>query len=189
MAVSSYLSGSSVGYNRRVVSHVRTYNWPPMQLNFWIFVMLLASASIVGVFATFIQMQVQLELPVPWYFPYYITVGALAILFIAGIFWLIANRRLLPAIVMIGAFMLFVMWLVGLVVVSMQLWGPNGSVQSNCNLQVFNQNPRGKTIETLAWMQQKNICQSWHLVFAMALTGSIFLVWVMIMAYQVFVNS
>ncbi len=66
MAVSSYLSGSSVGYNRRVVSHIRTYNWPPWQLNFWIFVMLLASASIVGVFSTFIQMQVQLELPVPW---------------------------------------------------------------------------------------------------------------------------
>ena len=94
------------------------------------------------------------------YFPYYITVGGLAILFIAGIFWLIANRRLLPDIVMIGAFMLFIMWLVGLVVVSMQLWGPNGSVQSNCNLQVFNQDPRGLSIETLAWMQQRNICKS-----------------------------
>lgn len=31
--------------------------------------------------------------------------------------------------------------------------------------------------------------QSWQLVFAMGLTGAIFLVWVMIMAYQVFVNS
>lgn len=31
--------------------------------------------------------------------------------------------------------------------------------------------------------------QSWQLVFAMSLTGIIFLVWVMIMAYQVFVNS
>lgn len=94
------------------------------------------------------------------YFPYYITVGALTILYICGIFWLIANRRLLPAIVMIGAFMIFVMWLVGLVVVSMQLWGPNGSVQSNCNLSVFNQNPTGKTLETLAWLQQRNICES-----------------------------
>lgn len=31
--------------------------------------------------------------------------------------------------------------------------------------------------------------QCWHLVFAMSLTGVAFLVWVMIMAYQVFVNS
>ncbi|KND86815.1 hypothetical protein TOPH_08566 [Tolypocladium ophioglossoides CBS 100239] len=189
MAATSMLSASSLGRNRRVISHIRTYNWPRWQLNFWIFVMLLASSSIVGVFSTFIQMQGQLNLPVPWYFPYYITVGCLGILYSGGIFWLIDNRRLLPAIVMIGAFMLFVMWLVGLVVVSLQLWGPNGSVQSNCNLQVFSQSPTGKTQETLAWLQQRNICQSWHLVFAMGLTGAIFLVWVMIMAYQVFVNS
>ncbi|EQK99894.1 arginase-like protein [Ophiocordyceps sinensis CO18] len=210
MAATSIFSGSSVGHDRRVVSHIRTYNWPPWQLNFWILVMLLASCTIVGVFAVFVQMQGQLGLPVPWYdpdarctscsssvdinvscryFPYYITVGCLAILYIGGLFWLIATRRLLPAIVMIGAFMLFVMWLVGLVVVSIQLWGPNGSVQGNCNAYVFSQSPTGKTLDTLAWMQQRNICQSWQLVFAMGLTGAVFLVWVMIMAYQVFVNS
>ena len=93
------------------------------------------------------------------YFPYYITVGSLTILYICGMFWLISNRRLLPAIVMIGAFIILVLWLVGLVVVSMQLWGPNGSVQSNCNLSVFNQNPTGTTLETLAWLQQRNICE------------------------------
>lgn len=75
------------------------------------------------------------------------------------LFWLIANRRLLPAIVMIGAFLLFVFWLVGLVVVSVQLWGPNGSIQSTCSLQVFNRDPHGATVETLAWMQQRNICK------------------------------
>jgi hypothetical protein len=31
--------------------------------------------------------------------------------------------------------------------------------------------------------------QTWYLVFAMGLTGAIFWVWVMIMAYQVFVRS
>lgn len=31
--------------------------------------------------------------------------------------------------------------------------------------------------------------ESWRLVFAMALLGAIFLLWIMIMAYQVFVNS
>lgn len=142
------------------------------------------------------------------YFGYYITVACLGIIFIGVIFWLIAERRLLPAIVMIGAFMLFVLWLVGLVVVSIELFGPSGSIQGLCNIEVFNRNPKGQTEETLAWLQQRNICksnhqvwipsvitdyqypgQSWQLVFAMALTGAVFLIWIMIMAYQVFVNS
>jgi predicted histidine transporter YuiF (NhaC family) len=67
MAATSTLSGTSYVYSRRVVSHVRTYNWPPLQLNFWIFVMLLASSSIMGVFGYFITIQTQLLLPVPWY--------------------------------------------------------------------------------------------------------------------------
>lgn len=66
MAATSTLSGTSYVYSRRVVSHVRTYNWPPLQLNFWIFVMLLASSSIMGVFGYFITIQTQLLLPVPW---------------------------------------------------------------------------------------------------------------------------
>lgn len=64
-ATTSIFSGSSMGYGRRVVSHVRTYNWPPWQLKFWILVMLLASCTIVGVFTTFTQMQTQLGLPIP----------------------------------------------------------------------------------------------------------------------------
>ncbi|KAG6037941.1 hypothetical protein E4U41_004645 [Claviceps citrina] len=37
--------------------------------------------------------------------------------------------------------------------------------------------------------RRTNHGQSWHLVFAMSLIGMVFLVWVMIMAYQVYVNS
>jgi hypothetical protein len=162
-AGASTVSGSSYMYSRgtpRMVSHVRTYNWPPLQLNLWILVMLLASASIMGVFGNFIVIQDQLDLPVPWYFPYFITVSGICILFIAGLFYLIATRRLLPAIVMIGAFIMFILWLVGLIIVSIQLWGPNGSVQSSCNLHVFNDEPRGQSMETLAWLQQKSICKA-----------------------------
>ncbi|CEJ94837.1 hypothetical protein VHEMI10345 [[Torrubiella] hemipterigena] len=161
---SSTLSGSSVVYEEHVISHVRTYNWPPLQLNFWIFVMLLASTSIVGVFSTFIQIQTQLYLPIPWYFPYFITVAALVIVFVATMIWLIANRRLLPAIVMIGSFLLFILWMVGLISTAVELWGPTGSVAGNCQLQVFNQNPTGATMETLAWLQQKSICKFMVLV-------------------------
>ncbi|KAK7432241.1 hypothetical protein QQZ08_001186 [Neonectria magnoliae] len=180
--------GSSVTY-RESSTHVRTYNWPPLQLNFWILVMLLASCSIIGVFSIFIQTQNQLLLSVPWYFPYLITVASLSIIFIGIVFWLIAQRRLLPAIVMIGAFMLFIMWLVGLVIVAIQLFGSDNSIQSVCNIQVFGRNPKGQNEETMAWLQQKNICQSWQLVFAMCFTGVIFLIWVMIMSYQVFAES
>lgn len=67
MAPKSGFSGSSMTYDRRASTHVRTYNWPPLQLNFWIFVMLLASTTIIGVFAIFIQIQDQLLLPIPWY--------------------------------------------------------------------------------------------------------------------------
>lgn len=96
------------------------------------------------------------------YFPYYITVASLGIIFIGVIFWLIAERRLLPAIVMIGAFMLFVLWLVGLVVVSIELFGPSGSIQGLCNIEVFNRSPHGQSEETLAWLQQRNICEFIH---------------------------
>lgn len=68
VAKSSFAGGSSMTYDEsRITSHVRTYNWPPLQLNFWIFIMLLASCTVIGVFSTFIEIQNQLLLPVPWY--------------------------------------------------------------------------------------------------------------------------
>jgi len=105
--------------------------------------------------------------------------------------WLIYQRRLLPSIVMIGGFMLFILWLVGLIVISVQLWGPSGSVSSNCNMYVFGADPQptGQSLETLAWLQQRSICQSWQAVFAFGLVGGIFLLWIMIMAYQVFADD
>jgi hypothetical protein len=87
---------------------------------------------------------------------------------------------------MVGGFILWVCWLVGLIAVSIELWGPTGSVSSQCNLNVFNQNPTGQTLQTLAWLEQKSICQSWQAVFALGLVGAIFLLWLMVMAYQVF---
>lgn len=99
--------------------------------------------------------------------------------------WLIFQRRLLPAIVLIGGFVVFVLWLVGLIVVAVELWGPGG-VASSCQAQVFGLNPTGQTLQTLAWLEQRTICQGWQAVFALGLVGSIFLLWIMIMAYQVF---
>lgn len=174
--------------SRRIERVVR-YHWPAVQLNVWMLVMLIAASTIVGVFSTFIGVQSQLLLPIPWYFTYYIIVGSLVVAFIVLLLWLIFSRRLLPSIVMIGGFILFVMWLVGLVVVSVELWGPSGSISGNCNVAVFTQNPTGQTLQTLAWLEQRSICQSWQAVFAFALIGQIFLLWIMVIAYQVFADN
>ncbi|KAK3313958.1 arginase-like protein [Apodospora peruviana] len=191
MASSTVTSGSLV-YERRIVSErVHKYHWPAVQLNIWMLIMLVAACTIIGVFSTFIQIQQTLLLGVPWYFPYYITVGALTVTFIILLLWLIFQRRLLPSIVMIGGFILFVLWLVGLIVISVQLWGPSGSVSSNCNLVVFGANPQptGQSEHTLAWLQQRSICQSWQAVFAFGVVGAIFLLWIMVIAYQVFADD
>ncbi|KAK4464289.1 hypothetical protein QBC42DRAFT_51092 [Cladorrhinum samala] len=187
-ATSTVTSGTrSLVYSRRAVSdRVHKYHWPAVQLNIWMLIMLIAACTIIGVFATFIQVQQTLLLPIPWYFPYYITVAALNVFFILLLLFLIFQRRLLPSIVMIGGFILFVLWLVGLIVISIQLWGPSGSVSSNCNLFVFNIDPKGQSLETLAWLEQRSICQSWHAVFAFGLVGAVFLLWIMVIAYQVF---
>lgn len=160
------------GYTIARREPIHRYHWPAVQLNIWLLVMLLSASTIVGVFANFINVQYQLLLGVPWYFPYFIVVGSLVIVFIFLMLWLIFNSRLLPSVVMIGGFILWVMWLVGLIMVSIELWGSSsGSVQGSCNLLVFNQNPTGQTLNTLAWLQQKSICKFFGVFFM--LHGSI----------------
>jgi hypothetical protein len=57
-----------------------------------------------------------------------------------------------------GAFMLFVLWTVGLIVISVQLWGPAGSINANCQQYVSSAQTTGPTTDTLAWLQQHSIC-------------------------------
>lgn len=45
----------------------RKYHWPEIQLNLWIFVMLAAAATVLGMFAWFITVQNQLRVGIPWY--------------------------------------------------------------------------------------------------------------------------
>jgi len=170
-----------------IVQRVRTkYHWPAVQLNFWLLIMLVGSATILGIFASFLTVQSQLQVGVPWYFPYWIVSAALAILFIIIMLFLISNRQLLPGIVIMGSFILFVLWMVGLIVVSIELWGPSGSVNGNCQLYVNGANIKGPSVDTLAWLEQHSICQSWQAAWAFQLVGCIFLLWMMIMAYQVY---
>jgi len=51
-----------------VVQRIRTkYHWPPVQLNFWILIMLIGSATILGIFSSFVTVQNQLRVGIPWY--------------------------------------------------------------------------------------------------------------------------
>lgn len=60
-------SEPSLVYSRRVVeARVHKYHWPAVQLNIWMLIMLISACTIIGVFATFIDIQHTLLLPVPW---------------------------------------------------------------------------------------------------------------------------
>lgn len=69
---------------------------------------------------------------------------------------------------------------------SIELWGPSGSVNGNCNLYVTANPQTGASTATLAWLLQHSICQSWIAAWAFMLIGVIFLFWMLIMSYQVY---
>ncbi|KAH8758210.1 hypothetical protein BGZ57DRAFT_932591 [Hyaloscypha finlandica] len=183
-------SESTMTADAVVVHRMRTkYHWPALQLNFWLLIMIIGSATILGIFSYFASVQQQLQVGTPWYFPYWITVSALALLFIFMMLYLISQRQLLPGIVVMGSFILFVLWMVGLIVISIQLWGPSGSVNGSCNLYVTGAASQGPSEATLAYLEQKSICQSWTAAWAFQLVGCVFLLWMMIMAYQVYAED
>ena len=65
------------------------------------------------------------------------------------------------------------------------LTNTQGNVNSYCNRYVNNNNIRGVSIDTLAWLEQNSICSQWDAAFAFWIIGLVFLVWMMVMAAQV----
>jgi hypothetical protein len=62
------MASSASSVTEVVVRHVRTkYHWPPWQLNFWMLIMLVGSATILGTNAYFLTVQDQMQLGTPWY--------------------------------------------------------------------------------------------------------------------------
>jgi hypothetical protein len=88
-----------------------------------------------------------------------VTIGGLGVVFIIVMLYLISQKSLLPGIVILGSFILFVLWMVGLIATSIELWGPQGNVNASCNMYVTNMEYHGQSLETLAWLQQNNICE------------------------------
>ncbi|KAF2175057.1 hypothetical protein K469DRAFT_612030 [Zopfia rhizophila CBS 207.26] len=164
------------------------YYWPDAQLNIWTIIMLATAGTILGVNAQFMVIQNQIRRPTPWLFPYGVAVGVLTVLFIIIELILIAQRRLLPGIMMLLSFILIVLYITGIIATAIQLFGgPN--INNQCNRFVTNRREYGPSEKTLAWLQQQNICQCWQAMFAFWIIGSVFLVWMMVMASQVNQNQ
>lgn len=160
----------------------RRYHWPELQLNIWIIIVLAASAICLGIFSWFMVVQSELQLGIPWYapvlspmdipfpgpyanyidgnrlFPYMVVSGALGVFFIILILILAAQRFLLPGIIIVGSFILFVLWLTGLIETSLQLYGVVGNVNDNCKIYVDDNHFGGNNLQTMAWLTQSTIC-------------------------------
>ena len=93
--------------------------------------------------------------------PYGVGVGSIAIIFILIMLILIAQRRLLPGVMMLFSFILLVLFVTGIIGTAMQLFGgPN--INNQCNTYVFSNKQTGagqNSLQTLAWLQQQNICK------------------------------
>lgn len=63
--MASTVTSGSLVLERRF-ERVHKYHWPAVQLNVWMLIMLVASCTILGIFATFVQIQQQLQLNIPW---------------------------------------------------------------------------------------------------------------------------
>jgi hypothetical protein len=88
-----------------------------------------------------------------------VTVGCLGVTFIALMIYLSLQHFLLPGIIILGSFILFTLWLTGLIETALQLYSSQGNVYANCQIYVADQPSRGNSVDTLAWLTQNNICK------------------------------
>ncbi|KAJ5722608.1 arginase [Penicillium malachiteum] len=165
-----------------------SYHWPEIQLNIWLIVVLAGSATCLGIFSWFMIIQSTMKLGTPWLFPFMVTSSSLAVLFIFVVLFLIAQRLLLPGILILGSFILFVLFLTGLIETSLQMYGVVGNVNSNCQNYVVKNKSTGNNLDTLGWLTQITICNCWKTAFAFELVNAIFYVWMIIMSWQVHRN-
>ncbi len=166
------------------------YYWPDLQLNIWTFVMLATAGTILGVNASFMQIQNRMGLGIPWYviynlhtpanttgvvllrtlpkidlanttlriMPYGVVVGSLCLVFILIELVFIAQRQLLPQHMLLLSFILLVLFIAGIAGTAQQLFGgPN--INSLCNQFTAGLTDAGPNVDTLAFLQQKSICE------------------------------
>ena len=90
----------------------------------------------------------------------------------------------MPGGILLGSFILFVLWLTALIETAIQLYG-SGNVNSNCSTYVTNEEFTGVSIETLAWLTQNNICNCWKAIFAWEIVAAVLFLWMIVLAWNV----
>ena len=89
---------------------------------------------------------------------------------------------------MLWSFILFVLWITGLVKQSIELWGPQGSINDYCVRFVYNDAiwaPPGQNRDTWARIQQEGICNMWKTTFALELIATFLFLYMIFMSWQV----
>jgi hypothetical protein len=117
--------------------------------------------------------------------PYGITVGSLTVIFVWIMLVLIYQRRLLPGVVIIGSFILLVLYITGIIETAIQLFRNTNGVSGQCSILDRNAPPHGLTVNMLAWLELDSICSSWYAAFAFWIVGAVFFLWMIILGSQV----
>lgn len=180
MARSSVATSFRSTHQKAMVRH--KYMWPEIPLIFWIIFMIITGLFLILRFADLASQQSRLSLGTPWIIPYSITVGALTEAFVWAMLFLSFQRRLVPNLVMLWTFILFVLYLTGFIETAIQLFGP---VIKACRSQVDQNDQSGASVDTLVWLQQSTTCTDWYVGFAFWTAGMVMLVWMFFIARAV----
>lgn len=114
--------------------------------------------------------------------PYGIAVGAVTEALVWAVLLLSFSRRLYPGVVILKAFILFVLYLTGMIGTAQQLFGP---VIKECQRGSAN----GLNVDALLWLLQRTTCEDWYVVFGFWVVGMVFEVWILIVARKVLQRS
>ena len=100
---------------------------------------------------------------------------------------LAGRRMLIPGGILLGGFILFVLWLTALIETAIQLYGPAANVNGNCSTYVVQEasQSKGIKIQTLVYLTQINICNCWKAAFAFEIVAVVLYLWIMVLAWQV----
>lgn len=102
---------------------------------------------------------------------------------------LIARRALLPFLILIFSFILFALYLTGVIETAIQLFQSSSNVNASCQNYIIGQPVYGEPLPTLAWLEQNSICQSWYAAFAFWIIGAVFFVWIFVIGVTVAGNT
>jgi len=117
--------------------------------------------------------------------PYGITVGALTVIFVWIMLALIYQGRLLPGVVIVGSFILLILYITGIIETALQLFRNTNGIIGQCNSLNSYAPAGGLTVDVLAYLELQSICQSWEAVFAFWIVGAVFFLWMIVLGSQV----